>query len=125
MRQNGGDQRLATIRDPHRRILSRVRCIALFGVPWLKDIDGRSDFEDHLFHHIKRHARDLYPINIGSVCPLAGDEFILEPGLKMPELQPVRSLAWVNRGLGDTLTYDDAIWLSNWWMVRYFPKDVR
>jgi len=28
--QNVGNQRLATIRDPHRRILSRVRCIALF-----------------------------------------------------------------------------------------------
>jgi hypothetical protein len=30
-RQNDGDQRLATVDKPHRRILSRVRCIALFG----------------------------------------------------------------------------------------------
>ena len=28
---NVGDQRLATLREPHRQILSRVRCIALFG----------------------------------------------------------------------------------------------
>jgi hypothetical protein len=27
--QNAGDQRLAALGDPHRRILSRVRCIAL------------------------------------------------------------------------------------------------
>jgi hypothetical protein len=27
---NGCNQRLATLREPHRRILSRVRCIALF-----------------------------------------------------------------------------------------------
>jgi hypothetical protein len=29
---NGGNQRLATIRDPHRPILSQVRCIALFSL---------------------------------------------------------------------------------------------
>jgi hypothetical protein len=28
-RQNGKDQRLTTLNEPHRRILSRVRCIAL------------------------------------------------------------------------------------------------
>ena len=28
---NGSNQRLATLREPHRPILSRVRCIALFG----------------------------------------------------------------------------------------------
>jgi hypothetical protein len=30
-RENDGNQRLATVDKPHRRILSRVRCIALFG----------------------------------------------------------------------------------------------
>jgi hypothetical protein len=29
-RQNGCNQRLATLREAHRGILSRVRCIALF-----------------------------------------------------------------------------------------------
>jgi hypothetical protein len=29
---NGRDQRLATIDEPHRRILSRVRCIAWFAL---------------------------------------------------------------------------------------------
>jgi hypothetical protein len=31
LRPNDGNQRLATVDKPHRRILSRVRCIALFG----------------------------------------------------------------------------------------------
>jgi hypothetical protein len=30
---NASNQRLATLREPHRPILSRVRCIALFGKP--------------------------------------------------------------------------------------------
>ena len=30
--RNTRDQRLATIRDPHRSILSRVHCIALFNI---------------------------------------------------------------------------------------------
>jgi hypothetical protein len=30
MKPNAGDQRLATVNDPHRWVLSRVRCIAWF-----------------------------------------------------------------------------------------------
>jgi hypothetical protein len=30
--RNDRNQRLATIREPHRRISSRVRCIALFAI---------------------------------------------------------------------------------------------
>jgi len=32
MPANGSNQRLAIIREPHRRILSRVRCIALLAL---------------------------------------------------------------------------------------------
>jgi hypothetical protein len=39
--ENGSNQRLATLREPHRPILSRVRCIAWFGVRGLQQVPIR------------------------------------------------------------------------------------
>ena len=67
--QNAGDQRLAAIREPHRPILLRVRCIALFASRGSLDrpIITRFDSRDQLS---LRHAPNAVPFwGLGVVQP--------------------------------------------------------
>ncbi len=44
---NVRDQRLATLREPHRPMLSRVRCIALFALLFFYVVSGRVSCPTH------------------------------------------------------------------------------